>query len=144
MSKDLVKNDFFRDTLSSFFDEGFGRFKWLSFMPKDFEKILNGKCDFEETDNEYLIELEVPGVKKEEIEISLKNDVLKIEWNRKSEKKNQSSKKGYYERREGSFSRSFLVEGANEKEINAELKDGVLKIVVPKLEKVKAKKIEIK
>jgi len=141
--KDLVRHDFFNDTLSSFLDQGFKGFKWLSNFSKEFDKILNGKCDFEEKDDSYVIELEVPGVKKDEIEINLKNDVLTINWSRKSEKK-KGLGKGFYERSEGSFSRSFSVDGADDKNITAELKDGVLKIVVPKLETAKAKKIEIK
>ncbi|HOJ62946.1 MAG TPA: Hsp20 family protein [Spirochaetota bacterium] len=144
MSRDLVKHDFFNDAISSFFDEGWKGFKWLSRFSKEFDKILNGRCDFEEKDDSYLIELEVPGVKKDEIEITLKNEVLTINWSRKSEKKKGLGSKGVYERSEGSFSRSFSVEGADEKGISAELKDGVLKIVVPKVEGAKAKKIEIK
>lgn len=144
MSKDLIRNNFFKSPISSFFNEGFEKeFKWLSTFSKEFDKILNGRCDFEEKEDSYEIEIDVPGVKKDEIEISLKNDILTINWNRKTEKK-KGQGKGFYERSEGSFSRSFSVDGADEKGITAELKDGVLKIVVPKLEEAKPKKIEIK
>ena len=139
MNKDLVKNDF-NSIFPSFFDDGF---RLLKGFGSEFEQILNGKCDFEESENEYVVELEVPGVKKEEIDISLKKETLTINWNRKNEKKSKIGK-SKYERSEGSFSRSFSVEGANSEKIEAELKNGVLKIVVPKLEKVKAKNITIK
>ena len=42
--------------------------------PEDFIRIMNGKCDFEELDDKYHIELEVPGIKRNEIEITLNND----------------------------------------------------------------------
>ncbi|HOV15231.1 MAG TPA: Hsp20/alpha crystallin family protein, partial [Spirochaetota bacterium] len=115
-----------------------GLFKFDS----EFDKILNGRSDFEEDNEKYSVELEVPGVKKEEINISLKNDVLTINWSRKKENK-KSFGKTKYERTEGSFSRSFDVEGANGDKIDAELKNGVLKVVVFKKENFKPIQIQI-
>jgi HSP20 family protein len=111
----------------------------------EFARILNGRSDFEELDGHYVIEIEVPGVKKDEIEISLKKDRLNVMWHRKREKKNKIGRKRY-ERAEGSFNRSFYVEDALPDQISAELKDGVLKITVPKKETGKSKnfKIEVK
>ncbi|OHD07176.1 MAG: hypothetical protein A2086_02540 [Spirochaetes bacterium GWD1_27_9] len=134
----LTKRDFF-EPMTSFFD-GFG---WMQKVGDEFDKILNGKCDFEEEENKYLINLEVPGVKKEEINIGLKDETLTISWSRKVEK-NQESKNSRYERRDGSFTRSFSVKGADFEKIDAQLKNGVLTIEIPKLETIKAKKIEIK
>jgi len=108
----------------------------------EFEKILNGKCDFEENDDKYVIELEVPGVKKDEININLKNEVLIVSWY--SKKENKSNKgRSKYERNEGSFTRSFDVEGSVADKIEAELKNGILKITLPKHENSKPKKIQI-
>lgn len=107
----------------------------------DFDKIVNGRCDFDESDDGYSIELEVPGVNRDEIEISLKNDNLTISWSRKAEKKRDKKRKRHYERREGSFSRSFYVEGADVDKINAELKKGLLKIILPKIDSARPKKI---
>ena len=90
------------------------------------------------------VELEVPGVKKDEIDLSLKNDILTISWKRTKEDKKEEAKSSRYEKSEGSFSRIFNVEGAEIEKINASLKDGVLKIIIPKNEEAKSKKIEIK
>ncbi|HPO49653.1 MAG TPA: Hsp20/alpha crystallin family protein [Spirochaetota bacterium] len=109
---------------------------------REFEKILNGRSDFEEDNDKYTVELEIPGVKKEEVEITLKNDVLTIGWSRKKENK-KTFGKSIYERAEGSFSRSFDVEGADSKKIEAELKNGVLKVVVAKREDFKPFSIKI-
>jgi len=140
MNKELIKKDF-TDIFPSFFSEGA---KWLRGFNSEFDNILNGKCDFEDRDNEYYIELETPGVEKDEININFKNDNLVINWSRTREEKKEKSKKNRYERSSGSFQRSFYVEGANFEKIEAELKNGVLKITIPKLETVKAKQITIK
>ena len=141
MRKDLTLfNDFWED-MPSLFDKGR---KLFSGFTNEFDKILNGKCDFEELDDKYLVELEVPGVKKDEINISLKNDILTISWSRKREENKEESKRRSYERSEGSFTRSFNVDGADPNKIEAGLKDGLLRIVLPKQENAKPKKIEIK
>jgi len=143
MSNNLIKRDFWNkipgwDVIPSFFG-GKDLFKGFD---SDFEKILNGKCDFEETDDKYVIELEVPGVKKDEINLNLKNDILTISWYSKKESKSDKGK-SKYERREGSFTRSFDVEGSDTDKIEAELKSGILKVTLPKHESTKPKKIQI-
>jgi HSP20 family protein len=104
---------------------------------------MNGRCDFEELDDKYIAELEVPGVKKDEINISVKNDTLTISWSRRRETKKGKGKTNY-ERSEGSFKRRFDVTGADTEKVEASLKDGILKIIIPKLENFKPKQIEIK
>jgi len=142
MSKDLkLFTDFWND-VPSLFD--WDKNKLFRGIYGEFDKILNGKCDFEEMEDKYIVELEVPGVKKDEIQISLKNENLTISWNRKREKKEGLLKDTKYERSEGNFTRSFSVEGAESDKISAELKNGILKITVPKHEKAKPKHIEIK
>jgi len=141
MGKDLkLFNDFWNDfpTITDSLKSGF-----LNKFPEEFNKILNGRCDFEELDDKYIVELEVPGVKKDEINISLKNDVLSISWSRKKETKSGKGK-SRYERSEGSFTRSFDVAGADSSHVDASLKDGILKLTIPKLENYKPKQIEIK
>jgi HSP20 family protein len=148
MSNNLIKRDFWNTIpkwetpLLDAFPGFFGTKSFFKGFDPDFEKIMKGKCDFEETDDRYVIELEVPGVKKDEINLNLKNEVLTIAWNSKKETKS-SKGKSRYERSEGSFTRSFEVEGADVEKIEAELKNGVLKITLPKHENSKPKKIEI-
>lgn len=116
----------------------------LKDFPDDFSKIMNGKCDYEEHDDKYHVELEVPGIKKNEIEITLNDDLLKISWSRQRENKKGFRKKTKYERSEGSFTRSFQVSGADAEKISAELKEGILKIDLPKKDDYKPKMIKIK
>jgi len=142
MRKDLTLFNDFWDDMPTLFEKG--KRALFSGLSSEFDKILNGKCDFEELEDKYLVELEVPGVKKDEINLSLKNDTLTISWSRKREKKEEKTARKSYERSEGSFTRSFDVDGADPDKIQAALKDGVLKIVLPKSENSKAKKIEIK
>jgi len=141
MTKELKLFKDFWDDVPSFFNRNLNFPKMFS---GEFDKILNGKCDFEEFGDKYVVELEVPGVKKDEINVSLKNENLTISWKRKNEKKEGDKKNSKYERSEGSFTRSFHVEGTDQEKIHAELKDGVLKLMLPKLEEAKAKKIQIK
>ena len=140
MTKELIRlNNFFNDLPSIFNDD------WYINFPEDYTKVLNGRCDFEEDNEKYSLEMEVPGVKKDEINISLKNDNLTISWKRTRENKDEKSeKRRIYERSEGSFKRNFFVENIDLEKVNAELKDGVLKIILPKKEAAKPKEIEIK
>ena len=140
MTKELITLNSLFNKLPSIFDDD-----WFVNFPDDYTKALNGRCDFEEDNEKYTVELEVPGVKKEEINVSLKNDNLTISWNRVRENKEEDSKKRkIYERSEGSFKRNFFVENIDVEKVNAELKDGVLKLVLPKKESAKPKEIEIK
>ncbi len=94
----------------------------------------------------YHIELDLPGVKKEEVEISVDKNVLTIKGKR--EVKNEEQKNDYYriESAYGTFARSFtLPEKVDTENIRAVSEDGVVEIIIPKLtvEKDTTKKIEI-
>jgi HSP20 family protein len=101
--------------------------------------------DITEDDKEYLVKAELPEMKKEEIKINVHEDVLSISGERKYEKEEKGKKYHRVERAYGSFVRSFtLPEDADGSKINAEYKDGVLKIHLPKSEKAKPKAIEVR
>ncbi|MDX2250890.1 MAG: Hsp20/alpha crystallin family protein [Nitrospira sp.] len=101
--------------------------------------------DITEDDKEYLIKAELPEMKKEEIKINVHEDVLSISGERKYEKEEKGKKYHRVERAYGSFVRSFtLPEDADGSKINAEYKEGVLKLHLPKSEKAKPKAIEVK
>ena len=140
MSRELALfKDFWSDVPSVFdYQKDF-----LRDFPDDFSKIINGKCDYEELDESYHIELEVPGIKKKEIEITLNDDQLKITWSHSRENKKGFLRKSKYERREGSFYRTFHVQGADSSGISAELKDGILRVEIPKKDDFKPKQIKI-
>jgi len=95
----------------------------------------------------YHIELDLPGIKKEDIEITTEDNVLTILGERKL--KDEAKEEDYYrvESVYGKFSRSFtLPEKIDVENIHAESSDGVLEVIIPKLkeEDTKPKKIEIK
>jgi HSP20 family protein len=101
--------------------------------------------DITEDDKEYLIKAELPDVKKEDIKLTVDEDVLTITGERKYEKEEKGKKYHRVERAYGSFMRSFtLPEDADGSKVSAECKDGLLKVHLPKSEKAKPKSIEVK
>jgi HSP20 family protein len=101
--------------------------------------------DISEDDKEYLIKAEIPDMKKEDVKISVQEDILSISGERKYEKEEKGKKYHRVERAYGSFMRSFaLPENADGSKVSAEYKDGVLTVHLPKSEKAKPKAIEVK
>ena len=101
--------------------------------------------DIAEDDKEYLIKADLPEVKKEDVKLTVQDDVMTISGERKYEKEEKGKKYHRVERAYGSFMRSFtLPEDADGSKVNAEYKDGVLNIHLPKSEKAKPKSIEVK
>jgi len=101
--------------------------------------------DITEDDKEYLIKAEVPEVKKEDVKVSVQDDVLTITGERKFEKEEKDKKYHRVERAYGSFHRSFtLPDDADAQKVVAEFKDGLLKVRLPKTEQAKSKSIEVK
>ena len=95
----------------------------------------------------YHVEVDLPGIKKEDIDIDVEDNVLTISGERKTKK--EVKEEDYYkiESQYGKFSRSFtLPEKVDTENIHAESKNGVLEVIVPKLkeEEKKAKKIKVK
>ena len=101
--------------------------------------------DITEDDKEYLIKAELPEVKKEDVKLAVRDNVLTITGERKYEKEETNKKYHRVERAYGSFTRNFMLpEDADEGKIAADFKDGVLKVHLPKSDKAKPKSIEIK
>jgi len=106
------------------------------------------KVDVEDKGDSYLLQTDLPGMKKEDVRISVEDGVLTIAVEQKEEKSEENKDRNfvYRERRTASMSRSFSLEGVNEEGITAEYVDGVLHLTLPKetqtVEKVKM--IEIK
>jgi len=129
--------DFFNDFLSSL-DEGINDDALADFKP-----AVNTR----EGKDAYHVDVDLPGVKKEDIEINVENNVLTVSGKR--EAKSEVKEKDYYrvESSYGKFQRSFtLPDKVDTENIRAVCEDGVLEVVIPKLqiEKSSAKKIEIK
>lgn len=101
-------------------------------------------ADISETDTAYLIKAEIPGVKKEDVKVSIQNGMLTIQGERKMEKEEKDKKFHRIERSYGSFMRSFRVpEDADESAVKAEFKDGVLNVTLAKSAKAKPKAIDV-
>jgi len=101
--------------------------------------------DIEENDREYILKAELPGMKKEEVKLTVEGGTLSISGERKAEKEEKDKKYHRMERSYGAFQRSFtLPEGALAEKISAEFKDGVLLVHLPKDETAKPQAIEVK
>ena len=101
--------------------------------------------DIIEDEKEWLVKADLPEVKKEEVKVTVENGVLTITGERKFEKEEKDKKYHRIERSYGNFLRSFtLPDGTDGSKVNAEFKDGVLKVHLPKGEKAKPKAVEVK
>jgi HSP20 family protein len=101
--------------------------------------------DVRETDAEYLMEVELPGLTEKDVEVKLDNTLLTISSNK--DEKREEKKNGYVlrERKSAQFSRSFVLpEGVDREKIAAEFKNGVLQLTFPKVPAAKPKTIEVK
>jgi HSP20 family protein len=90
-------------------------------------------ANIQETNNEYIVELSVPGLKREDFKVDIEDNVLTVSSETREEKKSEEKN---YKRKEfsySSFTRSFsLPENVAEEKINAKYTDGVLEITIPK------------
>jgi len=101
--------------------------------------------DIIEDDKEYLIKVELPEVQKDAVKVTVEGGTLTISGERKAEKEEKSRKFHRVERYYGRFVRSFSIpEDAEDTKVNAEFKDGVLRVHLAKSEKARPKQIEVK
>lgn len=100
--------------------------------------------DIMEDEKEYLIKAELPDMKKEDVRLTVEDDVLAISGERTFEKEEKGKTYHRVERAFGSFVRSFsLPEDADGSKVTAEFNDGLLRVHLPKSVKAKSKAIEI-
>ncbi len=128
----IPKNQF--GNLDSLFDEFFTGFPVLMDKSDVAKSLAAMRIDIHEDDDGYEITAELPGVKKEDIAVTLKNNVLSISASKESS--SEKKKKGKVirqERSSGSFTRSFTVDdGIRQEDIKASFDDGVLTLTIPK------------
>ena len=113
------------------------------------DEVLRGawspSVDIFENQNEIVLEAELPGMKAEDVNISIENNVLTLHGERKFEKKDESDNFHRVERSYGSFTRSFtLPPTVSSEDANAEFENGVLRLTLAKREEAKPRRIEIK
>ncbi|EHN14742.1 heat shock protein Hsp18 [Clostridium sporogenes] len=121
------KDEFFSPFFNNFFNDEF--FSLMNNLQGNF------KVDLKETDEDYLVEADLPGVKKEDITVKFQNNYLTISAKRDSSIENKKENFVRQERYYGEFNRSFYINNIDENNIDASFKDGVLKINLPKLDK---------
>jgi HSP20 family protein len=101
--------------------------------------------DISETDEHIHVKADLPGIDVKDLDISIDNNVLTVRGEKKHEKEEKAENYHRVERCYGSFCRAFtLPTDVKADEIDAVYKDGVLRLTVPKSEKSKPKKIEVK
>jgi HSP20 family protein len=113
------------------------------------EEIVRGEwipnVDIREGKEEIVLEAELPGLKIEEVDLSIENNVVTIRGERKFEKRDESDNYHRVERSYGTFTRSFtLPRNVACDEASADFENGILRVTLPKKEETKARKIEIK
>ena len=101
--------------------------------------------DVTEDESSYRIAAELPDVPSSDVKVVVRDGVLTLRGERKSERKTEGTKYHLVERSYGSCQRSFtLPKDANGEKVSAEYKNGVLVVTVPKREEVKPREIEVK
>jgi HSP20 family protein len=101
--------------------------------------------DIAERDKDFVVRMELPGVAKEDVSITMQESVLTVKGEKKQEKESKGSDYHRAERSYGSFQRSFtLPTGVRAEGIDASFSDGVLNIFLPKAEEARPKQIDVK
>lgn len=100
--------------------------------------------DVKETEKNFLINAELPGLNKEDFKVTVEDNSLILEGEKKTENEDKGDNTYRSERSYGAFRRVFrLTDSVNSKKINADFKNGILTITIPKTEKAKPKAIEV-
>jgi HSP20 family protein len=130
--REMLRWDPFREMAPGFPNLGFEGMEW------------NPSFDVTETKDAYVFKADIPGVKKEDVEITVTGNRIQIAGKRESEHESKSDTVYTYERQYGSFSRAFtLPAGADIEHAKSELKEGVLTLLIPKHAEAQSKKIPI-
>jgi len=100
--------------------------------------------DLHETEDAYLLEVDLPGMKKEDIDLSITDDVVTLKGNRQREEWKQDQNTRRVERSFGTFQRSFRIPGGVDgAKVEAHFEQGVLKVKLPKPEATRPRQIEV-
>ena len=133
--------------MTPFGHEGFGDVffdrlwpEWRRLMGEEWSPNIN----FYEKDGMYYLTAEVPGIKKDDLSVTIDNGYLTISGKRERMREEDDAEYYMKELRSGSFSRSFRLPGeADGEKVDATYEDGILKIVMPRKEESKIQKIKV-
>jgi HSP20 family protein len=140
------RGELFRDRFNRLFEQAFGSDVFNAFEAGEDVSGRNWlpPVDISETDEALVLIAELPGLNKEDVDITLENNVLSIRGERTFEK--ETSKESYHriERSYGAFSRSFtLPTNLVSDKVQASFSDGLLRVEIPKADEAKPRKIAI-
>lgn len=121
--------------------------RWMqaSRWPEEVEGMaFSPTCNFKESDKEYIVQFDIPGVNKDDVKIEIQNNRLTVSGERKEKKEEKDAKHFLAEAYYGSFMRSFALPAeVDENKVDAHYEDGVLTVKVPKTATTKAKEVKI-
>jgi HSP20 family protein len=134
-----------RDEMDRVFDSFLGRslFGRPSTLPRmELAAVVDPDIDIRENDKEIIFEAELPGIDEKDVQVALRDGILSLKGEKKSERDEKEETYHLVERSFGSFERSFrLPDTADQDKITADFNKGVLRVVVPKrAEAVQAEK----
>jgi HSP20 family protein len=135
-----------QDEVNRLFDDFFGR-SVGSIGPlarPEWEVAWSPSVDVSETKDNVIVNAEIPGMSKEDVKVSVQDNILTLSGEKKQENEEKNANYHRIERTYGSFRRSFTLPTPVESDkVKATYKDGILRITLPKTEEVKAKEIPI-
>jgi HSP20 family protein len=130
----------FQDEINRLFD-GFESRSWLRGEPSS---LFSPAVDVEESSDAFSVRVDLPGVPQKDVKVSLVGDTLTIRGERKQETAGKNPNVHRIERSFGTFERSFTFNTPVKSDgVKAQVRDGVLEIVVPKAEEAKVREIEV-
>ncbi|MFA6941000.1 MAG: heat shock protein Hsp18 [Clostridiaceae bacterium] len=129
------RGDVFENFLDSFFNDDF-------FLPSTYN-AGSFRVDLKEDENNYLLDADMPGMDKNNIDINLQNNYLTITAKREDQVEENNDNYVRRERSYGEFKRSFYFDNIDEENIKASFNDGVLHLQLPKKDKTKDEKKKI-
>jgi HSP20 family protein len=149
MSNIIRRSPFFeltslQDRVNQLFNQTFGGFENFGFEQPLTSETFLPPVDIVEDDHNITMQAEIPGVKQEDLNITLESNVLTITGERKFKHEEKKENVHRMERRYGKFTRSFTLPASVDAEhVNATFENGLLNITLPKREEFKAKQITI-
>src|SRR5512133_3791332 len=131
--QDEVNRLFTGNVGRTFDDEGIARGSW------------HPSVDIYENKDQLVLEAELPGMNREDFDLSIENNIITLRGERRFEKKEDTDNYHRVERAYGSFTRSFTLPNSITGEgVTADYRNGVLRVTIPKREETKARRIEVK
>lgn len=120
------------------------RDNWIERFFEDTTTLVPA-LDLKEDEDKFTVQIELPGVEQKDVSITLKEDVLTIQGEKKTEKEEKTEQRTFTERSYGSFSRSLrLPASVDSEKVTASFDKGILEILLPKAEEAKPKSVKIK